>query len=168
MDNQGAARMWDCDSNVSQDPPPLRRPNISSNVANNPQTCEDLPEQLNNELHISYQEENNFVNQVRNSKLSAEAKEFYPANCSYSIQQRLTRFRISEPSPEHSVSEVKQDVDIDIARLKEILNSLTYDPGKFDELLESFIDILAPYFEDISMITNTTEMILEQVSLYIT
>ncbi|KAK9891448.1 hypothetical protein WA026_014681 [Henosepilachna vigintioctopunctata] len=51
---------------------------------------------------------------------------------------------------------------LDDRRLKQLITTLTNDPGQFDNLLDIFKQTLRPYFQDIIAISNVTDLLVNQ------
>lgn len=185
MDNQESATLWDGQTDV--DDRPLRRPRAHQqppepkplpplttiiddleNLKLNSGTESDSQEPL----LIPVQTETLQNNIISTSKLSVNAREFYPRDFVQptSIQNRLNRRKVNETDQnvhqQHSndleLSYV-HDAAINITRLKEIVNAVTYDPGKFERLLDAFMEIVAPHFEEVSTVDALADMIYDQV-----
>lgn len=194
MENSGNTKLWDqSDSNVI----PLRRPKGSSGGETTTRSntlLKSLKETNNTNCFIgdstvaSNQSGTNIVS-VSNSRLSADAAEFYPSGyCgntagsttkSY-LQDRLNKFKKPslcgsvQDSFEHCQdnqfnSELLHENNVlvqqDIERLQHIISTLTCDPGQFDDLLELFMDTFKPYFNDITVISIMAKMIFQQVCI---
>lgn len=192
MDNSGNAKLWDqSDSNVI----PLRRPKGPSAGETTAKRNELSPNinETNNERSVgnntvaSNQSSSHIVS-VSNSRLSADAEEFYPAGyCSNTtvstprsyVQDRLNKFKKpslsgstqqdsfgsyqDNPFNSEQLNEDNVLVQQDIQRLQHIIGTLTYDPGQFDDSLDLFMDTFKPYFDDINVISTMVKMIFEQV-----
>lgn len=180
MDNQHNKTLWDGQTN--SDDRPLRRPrqtqnitndfeNLSINLSNTTTTTNE--QQTSPSLHVQTENiQNNLTNIISNSRLSVHADEWYPPNFQRpvsSIQNRLSRNKVHES--EHQNSPQSNDLEtsyicdaaINITRLKEIVNVITYDPGQFESLLDVFMEIVTPHFEEVDTVDALADMIYEQV-----
>lgn len=116
---------------------------------------------------------------VSKSNLSADAAEWYPTprldqeNTVHSVQSRLQKFSIGGDNRENHQTQgdqkymtQKQETDPteDTTKLKEIIYQLTYDPGQFDTVFETFIDIIKPYSEDLDVCNTVADMLFDSVS----
>ncbi|CAG9838817.1 unnamed protein product [Diabrotica balteata] len=109
---------------------------------------------------------------VANSTLNASANEWYPKNVyvphpvefiTSSVQKRLQIHR--EPPQvisENINNEVTEGYSPDLNRIKQIITTLTKDPGQFHDLIELFMETLIPYLEDIMITSLVAEIIVEQ------
>lgn len=52
---------------------------------------------------------------------------------------------------------------LDNLRLKQLIHTLTCNPGQFDDLLDIFKQTLRPYFEDIIALATVTDLLVTQV-----
>ncbi|XP_022917384.1 uncharacterized protein [Onthophagus taurus] len=97
--------------------------------------------------------------------LRAEAKEWFPRGYTpqqqtphvasgHSIDDRLKKIRLGEPPSE-------PDPAFDQSHLESILQSLTYDPGQFDNLLETLMDLLEPHFSDVNISQVAADMVFQ-------
>lgn len=117
---------------------------------------------------------------VAKSKLNFDAPEFKPKYCetksqvstvTSSIQNRLNIHRsesneqIEEPT---SVTSTYVGTESDIKRIKQIINTLTKDPGQFDNLLQIFMETVAPYLEDVCLLPEIVQIIVNEVSILTT
>lgn len=123
---------------------------------------------------------------VENSKLSANAAEFVPSYlrndtqgnntitpsslaCA-SVQNRLMKHKLSTEATYSSAIQqpIKCDEDFlgsaDDVRMKQIIDTLTRDPGQFNNLFDIFMDTLNPYLENVLVLSSTTELLVNQVS----
>lgn len=53
----------------------------------------------------------------------------------------------------------------DIKRLKQIVTTLTRDPGQFDNLLQLFMETIFPHLNEIMFLSHFTKLLVEQVIL---
>lgn len=111
------------------------------------------------------------------SKLNISAPEFFPANYvrqQYSVPTAATtsssvqnRLKVHKNQPQNTPVQCQnlngEANEADMVRLRQIISTLTNDPGQFDNLLEIFLDTLAPYFDDITTILNASELLVDQV-----
>lgn len=133
--------LWNSDLNI---PTTLRQPNAISNNAGN----------------------------TRKNQLSANAKEFVPRNYNappavqsaplvvQSVQNRL-KVHKQKPEPEPPCS----SAEMDMQRLQQIVNTLTGDPGQFDDLLQIFMETLQPYLNDLMILHDCARLLFNQVSV---
>lgn len=120
---------------------------------------------------------------VANSSLKADAPEFIPrfadardtkqsvSSLTSRIQNRLKICRSeSECSPTEKVendSPYNTDfVESDIKRIRQIINTLTKDPGQFDNLLQIFMDTVLPYLEDIILLSDIVQIVVNEVIFF--
>lgn len=124
------------------------------------------------------------------SKLNAAAAEFIPNKCYYdntntvmskppqlSVQNRLKIHKDQDSQRNQSPKDVTinsryysqgdnnfryTDNSLDDRRLKQLINTLTCDPGQFDSLLDIFRQTLRPYFEDIIALASVTDLLVSQ------
>lgn len=147
----------------------LRRPHDSAG------TDVTLPNSPSNEV-------NKTVKAVE-SRLSADAKEFYPAGYvpasspapsskSSSVQDRL-KIKHNQPQNQNeqrnNINEgncIYQDdsqIEQDKRRLENMITTLIYNPGQFDDLLHLFVETFKPYLENHDMINIVAEMLVFEV-----
>lgn len=182
-DNQKNAILW-IEQNESEDSP-LRRPNEPTNVINqmNNLTLDSNNTTRNNEqlsmttassspntTTNNVVQSENLTNIISTSRLSVNAREWYPRNFtqqSTSIQNRLNRIKHESEQQQQAQqsNEIENNYDaaITITRVKEIINAITYDPGKFETLLDSILEIVQPYYEDVDTVDSLADTIFEQV-----
>ncbi|KAL3283893.1 hypothetical protein HHI36_018062 [Cryptolaemus montrouzieri] len=55
---------------------------------------------------------------------------------------------------------------LDDRRLKQLINTLTNDPGQFDNLLDIFKQTIRPYFDDIIALSSVTDLLVRQAIQY--
>ncbi|KAJ8938591.1 hypothetical protein NQ318_020853 [Aromia moschata] len=122
---------------------------------------------------------------VAKSTLKVDAPEWYPSNVNPNVNAQLPasnvqdRLKVHKKSHEPdlqslslaekgypsnvSVEQCTVEDSVDIIRLKQIINTLTKDPGQFDNLLDLFMETLFPYFEDIIAISLIAQLLVEQL-----
>lgn len=150
----------------------LRRPHDNSDV-----TLPKGPSEVVN---------NETASKASGSQLSAEAKEFYPANYGSAspaaatskspAQERLMRIiKDNQPpnqndqgqkNPMNEINNMYPDgcaVDQDKRRLENMITTLIFHPGRFDDLLHLFVETFKPYLENHVMITTVAEMLVSEV-----
>lgn len=113
---------------------------------------------------------------VANSSLKVDAPEFIPRfsessqQISSSVQNRLKIHRSEsdykptekvENNPEYNSDCV--DTESDLKRLRQIIITLTKDPGQFDNLLQIFMDTVLPYLEDIILLSEIVNILVNEV-----
>ncbi|KAJ8969031.1 hypothetical protein NQ317_014168, partial [Molorchus minor] len=114
---------------------------------------------------------------IARSTLKVDAPEWYPPSlCSIppaptsTVQDRLkvykkpvdTSLQNTDKQPHRSSIPDDTDNSVDIIRLKQILNTLTKDPGQFNNLLDLFLETSYPYFKDIFTLSIITQLLVEQ------
>ncbi|KAJ8937051.1 hypothetical protein NQ314_012045 [Rhamnusium bicolor] len=120
---------------------------------------------------------------IANSTLKADAPEWFPSCVSNNIQSSTSNIqkrlkihkqpqdtdylqnsniaeKYSDNVPDQCYSADEDSPDI--IRLKQIINTLTKDPGQFDNLLDLFMETLLPYFEDIIALSIIAQLLVEQ------
>lgn len=121
---------------------------------------------------------------VANSSLKVDAPEFIPrsyeskpmAAQTSSVQDRLKIHR-SEPECEkndivehnmtYGIQYTDVDVENDLKRIRQIINTLTKDPGQFDNLLQIFMDTVMPNLEDFIVLSDIAQILINEVSNFI-
>ncbi|XP_050515340.1 polyadenylate-binding protein-interacting protein 1 [Diabrotica virgifera virgifera] len=107
---------------------------------------------------------------VANSTLNASATEWYPKNIytpspveviTSSVQKRLQIHREC-PQVNNINNEGTEEYSPDLNRIKQIITTLTKDPGQFHDLIDLFMETLVPYLEDIMITSLVAEIIVEQ------
>ncbi|KAF5304138.1 hypothetical protein FQA39_LY01923 [Lamprigera yunnana] len=110
------------------------------------------------------------------SSLNAFAKEWFPPDYKQnntkgrSVQDRLQRNRSQPDIPMamttnedalcYNADEDNYDQRESLQQLEEIMSNLVVDPGHFDNLLDSFLEILDPYYNDVSFVAYIAESIV--------
>ncbi|KAG5884560.1 hypothetical protein JTB14_006587 [Gonioctena quinquepunctata] len=184
MDNKPV--LWDKNTNNLQST--LRQPKGSPNVLSKNPTQSSTspgPRVEINKTAIPGNAPSNSLSieeMVANSNLNTEAPEWYPSGhatnfvpdnvdgITKSIQNRLKIHKKNESdgfsnTNDHSMifpSMSEDDYSPDIRRLKQIITTLTKDPGQFHNLLDLFLDTLAPYFNDIMALSTVAKILVEQ------
>lgn len=168
MENK-ASLLWDKNSEVLQ---PLRLPKSTPNTIDTPESALTT-NKLNCDLKSNIQQANVIEEIVARSTLKVDAPEWYPSNCIFdsSLPSDVTVKDIQYGDSILEKSEVKDCYSLmnnedspDIIRLKQIISTLTKDPGQFDNLLDIFMETLQPYFEDIIALSIIAQLLVEQVS----
>lgn len=177
MEEKNVVKLWDNSSSSSN--APLRRPN-TSNIERPQQTQESMSSGQGNAQNT----QNVDISILSKTTLSVDAKEWLPANYNKngtaapisSVQNRLQRIRLNtedvqESSQAHGdqnnpLQSSNCDPTIDTTKLKEIVFALTYDPGQFDRVVGTFLDILQPYSEDIDVCNRVADMLFDSVSIF--
>lgn len=54
---------------------------------------------------------------------------------------------------------------LDKGRLKDMITALTYDPGRFDDLVHSFVNILESYSNNLNVCEFAAELLFRTVRL---
>lgn len=167
--------LWDDTSDCDK---PLRRPNINSTVDNTVKQTNEESNFTGNSQHATHSSNhrkdtlNNssqFNDIVQKSKLSADAKEWYPSSFTKTTpqlaqpaQNRLQRIKHENVTSDDTVVETSQNTFVfDPMPLDLLIKSLIYDPGQFDNLIENFLAILAPHFENVDVANKTAKIIFE-------
>ncbi|GJQ71105.1 hypothetical protein Trydic_g1010 [Trypoxylus dichotomus] len=178
MDNKEQTSLWDDKSSLeNSEYKPLRRPVSNStvdtkanqeerNIADNLQSATKITNRKDI-INKSY----NFNDILKKSTLSADAKEWFPSTYSPQVvpqlaqpaQSRLQKIKsenacvTEDYNPETSQYKTAfEPVNLDI-----LIQSLIYDPGQFDNLVDNFIAILEPYADDIEVAIKAVETIFE-------
>ncbi|XP_044752229.1 polyadenylate-binding protein-interacting protein 1 [Coccinella septempunctata] len=165
---------------------PLWDPNRKGQILRAPRTVSNVAS--NNDNQKSSVSSTSIVPPEK-SKLNAAAAEFIP-KCFYdnsntvmskppqlSVQNRLKihkdqelqRNQASRDGPINARLYSQGDNNfryannsLDDRRLKQLINTLTCDPGQFDSLLDIFRQTLKPYFEDIIALASVTDLLVSQ------
>lgn len=126
------------------------------------------------------------VKETSKPSLNPDAPEWFPSyigvnynsEAPKSVQNRL-RLHKSQPEPQNSHNKDNEKMEIssdnlvygdendfepDIKRLKQIITTLSKDPGQFDNLLDLFMETLMPYLEDFLALSVIVRILVEQVS----
>lgn len=169
MEEQSKSQVWKKSEGQGHR---LRRPHDNTDVT--------LPNGPSKEVN------NKIVNKASSSQLSADAKEFFPASYATattpaapssrsSAQERLMKIKHNQPSSQNDqnqknpMSEINNmypdgsAVDQDKRRLENMITTLIYHPGRFDDLLHLFEETFKPYLENHGMITTVAEMLVYEV-----
>lgn len=169
-ENHEVVKLWDGKSPSTTRP--LRRPN--SNAMPNPNETEPF----NSSSGENVQNSEPDMSILSKSKLSVDAKEWFPANYSKtpaypvsSVQKRLQSIRSnadevqessqSQGDQNNTVRQNDCDPTIDTMKLKEIVFQLIYDPGQFDRVLGTFLEILQPYSEEVDVCNIVADMLFD-------
>lgn len=122
----------------------------------------------------------NFEELAANSSLKADAPEFIPR--AFEIKPQISaitskiqnRLKIHKSESECGTLEKTEDnseyitnymdTESDHKRIRQIINTLTKDPGQFDNLLQIFMDTVAPYWEDLIMLSDIVQILVNEVS----
>lgn len=99
------------------------------------------------------------------SRLSADAQEFVPANYQTTSKKSSAQERLLKIKTDDEMQQDKSRVDQDVRRLDNVITTLTYDPGQFDDLLDLFVETFKPYIEDQEFIDIVAEMLFRKVGL---
>lgn len=172
MENVEQVSLWDGNSEYT----PLRRPNSNSSVDTKAKhTYEERNITQNSQLPTDSlhqctdtNKSKNFNDILSKSTLRVDAEEWFPSSYSpvgpqlaQPAQNRLQRIKsentiITEDfNPETSHDKIPFDpVNLDI-----LIQSLIYDPGQFDNLIDNFIAIFAPHLDDLEVAMKTAEAI---------
>lgn len=161
---------------VKNEPPSLRQPKTITpiqNTSSSVDTSTTLQNNLDKKCLSSIEE------LVANSSLKADAPEFVPRTFESKPQITPTskiqnRLKIHRSEPECDTVEKSEhhpefvdnymDTGSDHKRIRQIINTLTKDPGQFDNLLQIFMDTVAPYWEDVNLLSNIVEILVNEVS----
>lgn len=111
-----------------------------------------------------------------------DAKEWFPPNYnknitsdssnSKSVQNRLLKFKapaeaaVNVSNGEDSLQSsdfILDEPTKDLSKLQVIICTLIEDPGQYDDLIGTFIETLGPYYEDVNIVSTTTNLIFSQV-----
>lgn len=164
MEDQTTNQLWKKSEGQSHR---LRRPRDNSNVT--------LPNGPAKEV-------NNTVNKFSGSKLSADAKEFFPAgyrnaaapasSSKTSAQERLMRIKHNQPQNQNEQCQRNEaggshpdgsQEDQDKRRLENMITTLSFNPGQYDDLLPLFVETFKPYLDNHEMINTVAEMLFFEV-----
>lgn len=175
-------KLWDQDVDPSK---ALRLPNTP--VLRRDDTNNTGRPKLPTELHRNTASTENNV--VSNSRLSVDAPEFYPSSYSNnsfsgakpSVQNRLKKHKQGEAG---DVTQAFQNIHLngssdqqqygddfmhnsqDGTRLRHVISTLTTDPEQFDNLLDIFLETLLPYYDNCLVLSQITQVLVEQVSIF--
>lgn len=157
---------------------PLRQPKMLAQKQN--EAVVDTATKVQNNVEKRYP--SNMEELVANSSLKVDAPEFIPrfaetretkpsvSSLTSSIQNRLKICR--SESECSTIEKVENDspyntefVENDIKRIRQIINTLTKDPGQFDNLLQIFMDTVVPYLEDIILLSDIVKILVNEVNL---
>lgn len=158
MEKENPVQLWDGNS----DDVPLRQPKANVPIEAGQRDSRDakLPE-----LHPSDVTR-------KKSDLRPEAAEWFPPNFQtahlpgFSVQERLKRPKGQfEPSADKTDASInnQQTAKQDIDRLQNIIGTLTFDPGQYDNLLHVFIETFMPHFENIEVINLMADILFNHV-----
>ncbi|KRT86614.1 hypothetical protein AMK59_719 [Oryctes borbonicus] len=173
MDNKEQILLWDDNSEYK----PLRRPNSNSTVdtkakqeertgTDNSQSATEITTNNKDIVNKSY----NFNDILRKSKLSADAKEWFPSSYSQVVpqlaqpaQSRLQRIKSENAgvTEDYNAESGQLKMGFESVNLDILIQSLIYDPGQFDNLVDNFIAILEPHSDDIEVAIKAVETIFE-------
>lgn len=165
MEDQTSAQLW----KKSQTQGPLRRPRDNCDVS---QQAQNGPSK-----------EVNATATGSTSRLSADAKEFFPKNYNSAVsasqsskssaQERLLKIKQNQPPGQHDQTGLRNDgnnacpdqhqVEQDKRRLENMISTLILDPGQFDNLLHLFVETFKPHLENHDVINIMAEMLVFQV-----
>lgn len=179
MEPSSNSKPWEDSGSCSK---PLRRPKCTS-VNELPKTNSNTQESSNSNNSAANKSTQKSID-VKKSTLSVDAKEWYPASYSgpvapsnapkNSVQNRLSMFKkpTENKTPHETYHNNESDnntllyndevVNQDINRLQHVIDTLTYDPGQFDDLLEIFEESYRPHTNDISVSSTLAEMLFRQ------
>ncbi|XP_018571544.1 uncharacterized protein LOC108911168 isoform X2 [Anoplophora glabripennis] len=168
---ENIASLWDKNSEELQ---PLRLPKSTPDVI-----AQQEVTQTRNELNCNVEfpksgnePANTMEDIIAKSTLKVDAPEWYPSNCiSNDCLEPCASVKNIYDENISGTSETKieylltNDEDSpDIFRLKQIIGTLSKDPGQFDNLLDLFMETLQPYFEDILALSITAQLLVEQLT----
>ncbi|KAJ8916889.1 hypothetical protein NQ315_013357 [Exocentrus adspersus] len=109
--------------------------------------------------------------------LKVDAPEWYPpsrvsSNClgsfsSLNIHDNKNLQEVNVEDGANKVNHQQQSHEAngdssDIIRLKQIISTLTKDPGQFDNMLDLFMESLEPYFQDVIALSLIAQLLVEQ------
>lgn len=174
MDNKKS--LWQKQKSSEQ---PLRQPKLlaqKQNVAG----VVDTATKLQNNVEKQYPSRMEEI--VANSSLKVDAPVFVPrfSDPTESKPQILAltsriqnRLKIRSESESSTIEKVENDppyitdyVENDLKRIRQIINTLTKDPGQFDNLLQIFMDTVVPYLEDIMLLSDIVHILVNEVKIY--
>lgn len=159
---------------VNNEYEPLRQPKIPPT-----QNTSGIVDTSTSQNKLEKKCSSNFEEIVANSSLKVDAPEFVPRtfeskpqiSATSKIQNRLKVHRSesecetlekTEHQPEYFQNFM--DTDSDHKRIRQIINTLTKDPGQFDNLLQIFMDTVAPYWEDVILLSDIVQILVNEVS----
>lgn len=179
MEPSSNSKPWDDSGSCSK---PLRRPKCT-NVNEMPNTNSNIQESSNSNNSAASKNTQKSID-VMSSTLSVDAEEWYPASYSApvapsnpsknSVQNRLSMIKKPNENrtPQENYHNNESDnntvlynddvVNQDINRLQHVIDTLTYDPGQFDNLLVIFEESYRPHINDISVSSTLAEMLFHQ------
>lgn len=115
---------------------------------------------------------------VANSSLKVDAPVFIPrfseskaqVSSAKGVQNRLkihkpeSDFKASEEVENNSkYSKNPMDTESDLKRIRQIISTLTKDPGQFDNLVQIIMDTVMPYLEDHILLPEIVEILVNRV-----
>ena len=158
----------------SSDNRPLRRPNmVTVNSIIDTSMCESIqsqPVQGNSDSSLDP------YDILKKTTLSVNAKEFVPLTHTLrapeimsktSAQSRLERVRNASnhendrPLEPIVTNYSQEQIDYYNERLYSIVQTLTYDPGQFDDLSQTFLDVYLEYTEEVEGSLNAVEIVFD-------
>lgn len=163
---EGTAKLWDSSETSAG---PLRRPKGHGTSLTNKHSEEPS---IKPEVSSSSIPNSTTQVDIKGSKLSADAQEWFPSNYTgirttpplkhSSVQDRLSIHKKSKQNEDKASSMSLQNVEKDIARLRQLIDTLTTDPGQFDMLIDIFMESIRPYYDDIEVLSLLAEILLNQ------
>lgn len=161
---------------VNNEYQPLRQPKMIPPIQNTP----GIVDPSTSQKKIDHKYSSNLEEIVANSSLKVDAPEFVPKSITETkppilptskIQNRLKIHRSESECEtmekiEHHPEYVQNVIDMesDHKRIRQIINTLTKDPGQFDNLLQIFMDTVAPYWEDLILLSDIVQILVNEVS----
>lgn len=158
---------------------PLRVPNML--LAQQQNSPSDENTSTNSQENNEIQNLTTIEEIVANSSLKVDAPEFVPrfsrskpqyvSTIKPSVQDRLkiprteTNCNVTEEMGNNlDYSNASYfDTQSDLRRLKQIIGTLTKDPGQFDNLVQIIVDTVIPYLEDLVLLPEIVEIIVNEV-----
>lgn len=155
---------------------PLRQPKSLAQKQN--EAVVDTSTKVQNNVEKQYPSKMEEI--VANSSLKVDAPEFIPRfadakdtkqNVSSLTSRIQNRLKLCRSESECSTIEIVENdspyntdfVENDIKRIRQIINTLTKDPGQFDNLLQIFMDTVLPYLEDIILLSDIVQILVNEV-----
>lgn len=158
--------------------PSLRQPKDFQSTQNKTTIVDKSPTSLNN-LDKPYTPQ--MLDEiVANSSLKVDAPEFIPrsetkqpiSGATSRIQNRLKiprcelecdKVEVVRDNPEY-IPQSYVDTETDLKRIRQLIKTLTKNPGQFDDLLQIFMETVTPYLEDIVLLSDIVQILVNEVS----
>lgn len=169
MEKSEIVKLWDGSNNSL---PPLIKTNLNNQtVALN--TSSSAIQKKEEEKEDAKDVDLSILNK---SILSADAKEWFPSNYNtgvYQIQEGFRSMGINEGEERGNdgndgvleQNELNSDPVMDTIQLKDMISTLILDPGRFDDIVHLFLDLLGPYSNKLDVCNSVAELLFKTVSI---